>query len=168
MLKYHPAMVYQRQSDYQVPLDALSAASKPLSDEEFYELKYKTAQNFGTLLEKYHDLKPEEKTYNLKEVSKETQLKAVKETAKYLLEQEGVAVDLKSPAYLQKLENLTIDIMKSKTKDEEIKKNISTLYKIAEQSAVYELVESLGGVHEIGTENAKDEYESVLKELSRK
>lgn len=167
MMNYHPSMVYQRQGDYQVSLDALSAASAPISDEQFYDLKFDTAKNFGSLIEAYVKKHPEKVDYELENVSKETSLKAAKDMAKNMLQQEGVEVDLNNKQYVEELTKRTEQYLTAKNKGEKIKRDISELYRIAEQAAMYDLVGRLGGVHALGTENDKKEYEDVLKSLKK-
>ena len=165
--KYHPTMPFMRQSDYAVPLDALGAASQPISDEEFVDFKRDAAKKFNNLLEAYYARFSEDKEYALKNVSKETKLKVAKEAAKKLLEQEGVKVDLESKEYLKLLEERANEELKKQNKEKRVKEEISELLDVAEKAAMYNLVEKLHGTHVLGSEKDKSQYESLLEVLKK-
>ena len=167
MLKYHPKVVFQRQSEFAVPMDVLMASSIPISDGQFYDFKKNQAKKFGDLLELYYATDPENRVYELGKVSDETKLKAYKNQAKELLTEQGIAVNLQDPNYISLLDKETQKAMMDKKKKSIINNNITMLFNLSQEAAYVEMIESLNGVVPVDLLEKKEEYEKVKKYFSQ-
>jgi hypothetical protein len=163
MLKYHPSLVYQAKEDHLLPLDKLGALDRPMDDYEFFDYKKKVAKNFGALIEAYVKTNPEENDVEPVKLDADAKKKLAKAAAKQILAENGESVDLESKEYVKKLSEKAEEIAREKDKITRIKNNISALYQLSEDAAMYETIDELKGVHEVGALNDVEIYKKTLE-----